>query len=276
MKKNKTESVLKALSLIIAGLIIGVTANLNAQSWSNPTVPPPDGNVAAPLNTSGTAQTKTGGLVLNTPSGPYTGTLAIGKSSPAAGLKLDVNGSAIINTLGVINLVVATGSPATGKVLGALDSSGTVGWKTLDAVDLPAATTAALETVLIHRPCPHKIMISGSPDTVFTPTYPSIYGDAGGTAECNDSRLYGTSIDTQGLTAFCQSIGYTNFVSAGFGQYSSPGNNKVTKYEPGSSAVSKFRFFPANGSTNGSSNNRYAEDVVCQRIITVPVLSEFL
>ncbi len=272
MKNNKTESFFKTLALVIAGLIIGVTANLNAQSWSNPTVPPPGGNAAAPLNTSDTAQTKTGGLILNTPSGEYKGILTIGKSSPAAGLKLDVNGSAVINTLGVINLVVATGSPAAGKVLGALDSSGTVGWKTLDAVDLPAATTAALETVLIHRPCPHKIMVTGSPDTVFTPTYPSVYGDAGGTAECNDSRLYGTSADTQGITAFCQSIGYTNFSSVGFGQYSSPGNNKVTKYEPGSTAASKFRFFPA----NGSGNNHYAEDVVCQRIITVPTLSEFL
>lgn len=52
--------------IIIGGVFVLVgfifALGLQATAWVNPTVPPPGGNVAAPINTSATTQTKSGSL----------------------------------------------------------------------------------------------------------------------------------------------------------------------------------------------------------------------
>lgn len=253
MKNKKIEKLSKVLTLILAGVLIGVTANINAQSWANPTVAPTGGNASAPINSSSVSQWKSGKL-------------ALGKSSdPSAGLTLDVNGSALINTLGVISLMVATGTPAVGKVLGSVDGLGTVGWTTLSAQDIPTATTAVLETFQFKWPCPPKIMKSDN--TEYLPTFTTIVGDAKD-SNCGEGRLFadntGTTQDISSLDAFCQSVGYRAYMSATFYSFDSPGNNKVIKFEPASTYPSKFRFFPA----SDSGNNHIASNITCQRIVT--------
>jgi hypothetical protein len=258
MKKIKTERLLRAATLMIAGVLIGVTANLNAQSWANPTQVPTGGNAAAPINTSTTTQAKAGGF-------------AIGKAAPAAGLLLDVNGSSVINTLGVINLVVATGTPGAGKVLSSLDSTGTVGWQTLGSAELPISTNIRLESVYIPKPCPPTVMNwHGNANEVFTSDYSTgkVHGDVGSDGNCYAARLYADRHeDESALDAFCQSIGYQSYLKgermADFTDFDSTSDNRVIKYEPDSTSVSKFRFFPASG------NNKVADDITCIRIVSV-------
>jgi hypothetical protein len=262
MKNKKTEGILRTAVILIAGVLIGVTANINAQSWSNPTAAPTGNNAYAPINASSSDQYKAGGL-------------ALGKSSnPASGIKLDVSGAAVINTLGVINMVISTGTPVAGKVLTATDNMGTVAWKALTPQDIPAATTAILETKQFKWPCPPKIMKTGPPETVYLPDFSGsgVIGDAKDSA-CGTGRLYadnsGNNQDVTSLHAFCQSVGYQAYMTATFYSFDSPGNNKVIKYEPASTAESKFRFFQA----SDGGNNHIAQNVTCQRITTATVYS---
>jgi len=50
------------LSVVIMSLLVGYVAT---RAWTEPTVPPPGGNVSAPLDVSSTAQTKQGALQIN-------------------------------------------------------------------------------------------------------------------------------------------------------------------------------------------------------------------
>ena len=84
------------LGVVAVGLVIGLSLQF-VQAWTEPTVAPPAGNVGAPLNTSGTGQIKTGGVVLNTGGATIglvvdQGNVGIGTITPNAGLKLDVEG----------------------------------------------------------------------------------------------------------------------------------------------------------------------------------------
>ena len=141
MKNNKIKMSLRIGALVLAGVLIGVTASARA-AWTNPTATPPSGNADAPLNTGSTAQGRMGALSIGKTSptsgvaldvvgnaSVNTGGLAVGKSSPTSGVALDVNGSSVINSIGVFNLVVATGTPAAGKVLTSVDGVGTAGWQ---------------------------------------------------------------------------------------------------------------------------------------------------
>ncbi len=59
----------KHTAYAIIGLMVGVFATAGIQlllAWTGPASTPPNGNVAAPLNVSGTAQVKAGGLGLGT------------------------------------------------------------------------------------------------------------------------------------------------------------------------------------------------------------------
>ena len=55
MKNNKIKMSLRIGALVLAGVLIGVTASARA-AWTNPTATPPSGNADAPLNTGSTAQ----------------------------------------------------------------------------------------------------------------------------------------------------------------------------------------------------------------------------
>jgi hypothetical protein len=120
---SKKFSLLLIFSIVITlGLSISLGSLLAA--WTSPSVTPPDGNVAAPINISTTGQAKQAGLILNT--GNITanglivqyGNVGIGILSPAA--KLDVAGNIIASTpiannhlttkLYVDNAVAAAGS----------------------------------------------------------------------------------------------------------------------------------------------------------------------
>lgn len=55
----------RTLELITAGLIGAIFASMIVLAWTGPTSPPPNGNVAAPINVGGTDQVKNAGLALN-------------------------------------------------------------------------------------------------------------------------------------------------------------------------------------------------------------------
>lgn len=66
-----------------------------ASSWTEPTQTYPNGNVALPLNTSITGQSKAGGLILNTGGADHglivqTGNVGIGTADPYAGLEINM------------------------------------------------------------------------------------------------------------------------------------------------------------------------------------------
>lgn len=84
--------------------------------WSAPTSTPPLGNVASPLNVSGTGQTKIGGLTLNTGGATY-------------GL-LVPNGKVGVGTLSPASLLSVAGGLQVGDDTGTCDSSkaGTIRW----------------------------------------------------------------------------------------------------------------------------------------------------
>lgn len=79
-------------ALVLALVVVFAPAAASAQ-WSNPTLAPTGGNTAAPINVSGNAQDKVGGLIINSGGAtngliiPY-GRVGIGATSP--GYRLQV------------------------------------------------------------------------------------------------------------------------------------------------------------------------------------------
>lgn len=97
MKKTLTIAAL-AVGFLAGATALSVFADGGSGTWTPPTVPPPGGNVAAPINTGSVAQQKAGTLG--------------------------------VNTLVTTNLTVATGTPiAVGSVLTAIDSAGDTAWQ---------------------------------------------------------------------------------------------------------------------------------------------------
>jgi len=100
----------KLLTLIFSVLVLCFLATIYIFAWTEPSVAPPGGNVATPLNTSSTAQTKTGRLTFTefydsnnttyyvnpagTTSAILSGRVGIGTTSPA--VPLHVAGGSII------------------------------------------------------------------------------------------------------------------------------------------------------------------------------------
>lgn len=56
----------KTIALTFSILVLTFLVSFYVIAWTEPTLPPPDGNVPAPLNTSNVGQSKEGGLILNT------------------------------------------------------------------------------------------------------------------------------------------------------------------------------------------------------------------
>jgi hypothetical protein len=98
---------IKSIAFISAVIILSLSAVYFTMAWAEPTLAPPDGNVAAPINVSATAQTKMGALSVSTlydsndplgnyfvdPSGPVSATLAgnVGIGTPSPGARLDIS-----------------------------------------------------------------------------------------------------------------------------------------------------------------------------------------
>ena len=82
------KNVIQSLKVIALGLILAFGISY-AFAWTAPTSNPPAGNVAAPINVSGSAQIKSGALSsstsFDTPTG-YFGKIGIGTSNPNAKL----------------------------------------------------------------------------------------------------------------------------------------------------------------------------------------------
>jgi hypothetical protein len=98
---------MKRISLVLGVVIMSLGAVYMAMAWTSPPSDPPSGNIDSPLNTSITAQSKEGALVVGANSAVTTGLIVqygnvgIGTTNPGA--KLEVAG--------------------TGKITGTLDMS---------------------------------------------------------------------------------------------------------------------------------------------------------
>ncbi len=92
MKTNITTKLLNALKVSSLALILSFGVSY-ALAWTAPSLPPPTGNVSAPLNTGNTAQTRTGPITL---ADTTTGTLVAGglglitNSITTMGLRLEI------------------------------------------------------------------------------------------------------------------------------------------------------------------------------------------
>ena len=121
MLKKLLSKISKYLPQILASLFLVAFA---VYGWTEPSVAPPGGNVATPINTGSVEQIKTGNLTVNalgiSASGNAllvpNGNVGIGTASPQT--KLDVSG----------NIKITDGTQGAGKVLTS-DSSGLATWK---------------------------------------------------------------------------------------------------------------------------------------------------
>jgi hypothetical protein len=85
----------RTLKLIITSIAI-IAAPLGAIAWTGPSATPPNNNTAAPLNVSGSAQSKVAGLLLSTGANTYgllvqNGNVGIGTLTPT--YKLEIGGN---------------------------------------------------------------------------------------------------------------------------------------------------------------------------------------
>lgn len=141
-----------------------------ALAWTGPTATAPGENIAAPLNTSITAQSKEGALVLGTNAAITTalivqnGNVGIGVTSPGA--KLEVAGQ----------VKITGGSPGANKVLTS-DATGLATWE----VSIPSGMIAMFDTA-----CPSGWTRFSALDGKF-PYGASSYGATGGASSHSHS-----------------------------------------------------------------------------------------
>ncbi|NDE68017.1 hypothetical protein EB052_00255 [bacterium] len=132
MNFSKFATPLKSLSLIALTLALSLAIQTHADStWIPATASAPGGNVPTPINSGLNTQSKLGGLFLNT------------SATQPFDIGLSVFGKTVLNG----DVIIATGSPAAGKVLTALDGNGTVGWSALGQSCTPVVTSSSISLV---------------------------------------------------------------------------------------------------------------------------------
>jgi len=109
MKLAKIKEIISLTAAVLALIFIAYLAD----AWTEPSLSPPQGNVAAPINVSTSTQTKMGSLILNTiglSNGLIVekGNVGIGTMTP--GKKLEVVGGPI-NALGGLIMERRTNDP---------------------------------------------------------------------------------------------------------------------------------------------------------------------
>lgn len=105
-QKISTLSII-SIGIVIGSLVIGLGVNIAIAEWASPTVSPPGGEIAAPINISSVNQYKAGGLQLGGTTGP-------------GSFKLDVQGNAEITgrleIKGNIRPTAGTGTQTLGNI----------------------------------------------------------------------------------------------------------------------------------------------------------------
>lgn len=146
LNMNKSSTILKRAA-VLAGLALGSFAIAALADWTAPNNTPPacptgQPGCDAPVNVGASAQTKTGSLAINASelingidpntNTPVTtalailnGAVGIGTTSPSGALA--VAGGPIVAAGG---LQLYSQTDTTGKILGAVDGKGTIGWQT--------------------------------------------------------------------------------------------------------------------------------------------------
>lgn len=191
---NFKKSLAKISALLLLALVMPM-ASVFAQTFAQPQSAPPNGNVPAPINVGGTAQTRTGdltlenmltvlgNLIVNT-NGIIKSTLKVGGSVMSSGYTLDVtndnpNGVTLKTVLGALLTQVIR-----------VQSLAHVGG------DQPVCATAAGDLVLCGNPpvTPIVITLTANPTSVASGSTSSITWSATGATSCNPLQGYGFTV----------------------------------------------------------------------------------
>jgi hypothetical protein len=180
MKKE----LLNTIKIITLALLITVGINY-LYAWSGPQLPPPDGNVSAPINAGSAAQSKSG-------------MLAIGKTTaPTAGYALDVNGVIFGNAGVFAGLTLANGTQGDGKVLSS-NASGNATWSSVTTNSFAFKRSAIHEKdSVVWCPSTHPYVISCSVTDDQAPSAGTLndLGNAGCSTSdglCNQTNVRGS------------------------------------------------------------------------------------
>jgi len=129
-----TKKALDITKVIVLGIILSASLTYATGTWTAPTLPPPQGNVDAPINTSANLQTKLGAL-------------SLGSSVAAGSASLSVTGATLLDSLAVsgatiLNGTVKIGNPTQGQVLVA-DANGNAAWGNSSGSNVTTNTNGA-------------------------------------------------------------------------------------------------------------------------------------
>ncbi len=144
-------NIISALKITTLALVLSFGLSY-VYAWTAPTVPPPNGNVSAPINTSATAQTKAGDFTVG---GLLSG---VNATFSKLGIGAAVDQSVALNVAGTIKttgLQLATGA-GSGKVLTS-DSLGNTSWT--DPIQATGGSGGFMEEALYTTPGTYNFVV---------------------------------------------------------------------------------------------------------------------